>query len=250
MPERDNAISEVREDVTMCDTVLIGPGVRDLEYNTGWDTSFAATGRHTRLNFFNVRSRVHGLAYSNSDSIDRSPYKLEITKIRCEFFGPGGSLQIGADPAFDDAIEPQIFLGDLVYHCGLSFFVQKDERLASPAALCSAGAGIVGSGAIVGTAGNTAPLVYSSASSGVQRLKNGFQFAGSIIIPDGSTYSVELEISEYARQLLQKLSGPGSAYVWKDIGNGPELVATKIYYGIRILLDGKRFVAQRGMATA
>lgn len=247
-------ITEVREDVTLYDTFLVSSEVPSLDYHDGWMSSFAAMGRLNRIPFFNVRNRVHGLPYNNQDARDRNPHKLEIKKIHIHFFGPGGTLlnPFGED-FYPEMNTPGIFRCDLPNHCGAKFFVQKDERLATPAVLCSAGVGFVGGGATFGVAAAGAVAGLTSATSGVPRLKNAFPFADSITIPEGATFSLELEFPEWARELLQVMPGPGDMLVGK-LGAGIEgpYVERRVpaYFGIQCALVGKRTIQQRGVAAA
>jgi hypothetical protein len=249
----ENQKNEVREDCRLHDTILIGSGVPHLEFNTGWVDSYSELGRLSKLNFFNVRNRPHGLAFNNQDSVDQTPYKLEISKIHVHFFAGPLTQRIsgqGEIPAYEENTSNGLFQYDLENHCGMRFYISKDERLATPAIIAGAGVGIVGGGASNGIGVNPQRADYHLiGQAGIPELKNGFPFPQNLIIPERATFYVELEFSEYARGLLQVMAGPDHVLRPNQAGTAYDL-EKYTYSGIRVSIAGKRTVVQRGEARS
>lgn len=128
---------------------------------------------------------------------------------------------------------------------GLRLRVRQDEKLLHTCYLAPEGVGpygIVGGigGFQDGMAANPASL--TSLTQGQPFLDNRWKFPSPIGIPRGATFSVEIELSEYGRDLLSILCGP-EEYNFNCGGQDSKQIGA--CSTIRCSLIGKRGVQQR-----
>ena len=147
-----------------------------------------------------------------------------------------------------DAIAPQWWRADLPWHMGVALKVQQDIRLELPAMGCPAGIGAFGGGLgfqqlnALGTFGEI-PWMISQTTQGIPLLRNRFPLPESIGVPRTGSLEVILNVGEWARNILQGITGPHNFFI--NLDGDP---AGKNYFSryiVRCSLFGERLVQQR-----
>lgn len=251
--------ANVRENWPLYDTVLIGLNALGAQTTPGWFTTLAAMGAANQLFFYNQRTRADGLPYCNLDTRDQMPYAFIIKTAGVRFFA---SYQSENDAVsyldgawFRESTVPHVFLTDLPNHCSFRLQIQQDDVLKSIVPLVPAGYGPVGGGY-----GQTSPQsqfsvavdkTYSAVTQSMAHITNRWKFPTRIKVPRNAALTVELQFSQYARELLQAMVKQNT----QDLisGNGHQSDAdhdSKTTYGIQVSLIGQRLVQQRGQYHA
>ena len=206
------------------------------------------------------------------------PYPFEAYSLGVAWFGNALSLDDCMDRrggADTEEICQHIFQSDLPRHSSISFKVNQDERFRAPCLIASPGYGPVGGGAAHGSlsdlkyaGGYPAPAPYEPptidwkfpagypvdcsrmnviTTQGVPLRGVRWPFPVPIEIPKRASISAVVTISDYGRQLLAVMSGPGgvisSAFPDSSTDN---TTPRSGYAGIQVTLYGKRLVQQRG----
>jgi len=169
------------------------------------------------LPFFNVRNSGEvGIPYTNLETKDQMPFVYRASSIGVHFSAPlgigekwfpGESYPVGwANP-----LSHALFVQEIPRHVAIRFKVMQDEKLISNVLLTPAGIGMHGIAGVAAIAANNVAFTgITSGQHGQPFLGNRYPFKeGPIEIPRGATFSAELEFSEYARQLLVNMKGPG-----------------------------------------
>lgn len=254
----------VLEPQTLYDTVLVGPYVSELTYRDGWYTSFNGIGAANEIPFFNVRNRNHGLAYNNQDTRDQMAYGMQVYSIGVQFFSPpvasqgvirtlnGGSLYAVEE------IHSAIWDADLPQNSAFEFRVNQDVRLKQVCAAAPSGMGPSGGGMGHGdptvwpsdsAPANNVSFMKGMTTTGIPELTARWPFPVPIDVPARASVSVVVKFSEWARELLQTMKGPHYLLFCDDTHSVPT-VPTKSMFGIRVSLQVKRLVQQRGQYHA
>lgn len=237
VPEYQN----VTEAWEIHDTILIGPVAVNEEQKPGWFGSYATFGAQKVHSFFNVRNRGEvGLAYANLQTKDQIPYVFHIYSIGLNFVAPPGAPEESLETPQRNEITDILFAQTIQNHVGVRLIVREDEKLLNNGMLTPEGAGTFGSPLAFGPSTNT--LSNTAVTPGNPQLGNRFPFPTPIAIPRGATFSVEIELSSYAQQLLTAVPGP-TLYTF-DNGQTTTTVPKKAI--VRCSLIGKRAVQQRG----
>lgn len=168
MSERRN----VREQITLTDTVLVSKYVRQLaDRPQGWFATFGEFGSAGSFSFFDTRNRSIGIFYNNQDARDQLPFAMRIMSIGIKFFGPGCASQFTAclnmgttnaqrepfdeesvtDPTFvqlanREELHSGVWEADLPNHCAATLRTNQDIRLRAPCTMLVPGYGPVGGG--------------------------------------------------------------------------------------------------------
>lgn len=215
------------------------------------------------VNFFACASASTFTACENKGSSDtaRTPYSDEAR----------------ADPAYAlltnrEELHAGIWSADLPNHVNLRLKTNQDIRLEGPVALFSPGVGAVGGGwgwgspqdAIDMNAGGTprpmisqelAPPTFGGYAVNLQTVQHGepdirrrFPLPIPLDVPKRANLSIELELSQYAKELLKAIPGPYWIPMVNEIGTDTALTKSvkAAMYGIQITVKGERLVQQRG----
>lgn len=243
----------VGENWPLTDTVIIGTNVRDEIDVPGWYTTLNDLGQANKLTFFNQRTRAIGLPYCNLDTRDQLPYPFIIKSIGVRFWATcqteTKAWAISPDVWTSNYV-PHIFMVDIPRHCKVEMQIQQDVVLKNNAMMLPAGYGPCGGGY-----GQTSPSSqfglavdksYSAVTQNTAHLSNRFHFATWLKVPRNAAMKVELQFSEYAKQLLQTMVKYNTQDVVEGAAQGPFEHQSKTFYGIQVTLMGERLVQQRG----
>lgn len=259
MPDNtaQRATENVRENWMIYDTVMI-TAERD-ESVAGWFNNWAAAGAANSWSFFNVRNRNVGIPYNNQDVRDQMPFAMRIHSIGVSFWAASmTTFQVwnaGYDDfAYDDVVN-HIFANDIPRHCGFTLKIQQDERLKITVPMVPAGYGPHGDGWGRGSvAYNGAPgvapisvlpdVALNVQSSSSPHMAHRWAFPNPLEVPRRASLSVDIQATEYAKQLLQAM--PPSTFM--VAGAEDETTGTMIHdlAGIQVSIMGDRLVQQRG----
>lgn len=243
----------VREKWFYYDTVVVSPWVATLSHPiSGWYSSFQQLALTDSLTFFNSRNKAIGLAWNNQEARDQLPFALIAETVSLGFFGPATSTLYGT-PCTAQPVRGRIdFLPawwetEVPQHSSMIFKVNQDERLKINCAMVPPSYGPVGTA--LGQ-GDTSTIQGMSASTdtagmGTPHLKYRWEFAaGGIGIPRRATMSVEVRFTEFVKNWLQTLWGPGNV----EFATGPQPANVQIpsLFMVQCLVTGRREVQQRG----
>lgn len=252
----------VHEAQTLYDSVLVSPNIDKWDFSDGWFTTFANLGAANDIPFFNVRNRNHGLPYNNQDTRDQTAYGMKIYSIGISFFAPQIATQVIENQTITFATEEihsAIWEADLPRHVGAILRINQDERLKIQSCMAPPGYGPFG-----GAMGHGEPAQWSTdiadvpsvmkgaTSQSMPELTNRWPFPIPLAVPRRAAISVELKFSEYARQLLQFMTGPHSVPFLQDAGDGTYdyLLSNYACFGIQVSMQVERMVQQRGQYHA
>lgn len=258
----------VRERWTLYDTVLISGDVANLPTPvSGWFSTFAQLGSMDAITFFDSRNRSipGGIAYNNLDSQDQLSFPFWAESISVAFFSPSsGSSMFEAQttPAPYSTIRTDyvcpFFEFELPTHAAMKFRTNQDERLTLNAMMAEPGYGPIGHAMGQGDMGFFRGVGYSYSVGGQGRAHPKFRwmFSKHLGIEKRATISVEIRFSEWARNALQSIWGPGYQQFWPHTGvsnyDVPANYARMRYqtFGIQAAISGYREVQQRGQYHA
>lgn len=218
------------------DTIQIGGAARGPSSYANY-ADFAAIQQH---HFFNVRNYGEvGLAFTNRETKDQMPFAYQIQSIGISFHAMLGRTERSTGPTDAAILEEMLFIKELPRHCGARLKIREDYKLLQTVELMPEGAGPFGI--------SFNPTAYqgamTSATQGRSQLRNRFLYdEGTMInVPRGATFLLELELSDYVRNLIAAFSGPPSYEFLLDQG----LVTVPKLSTIRASIAGRRFVQQR-----
>lgn len=253
-----NEFMNVKESWHMYDTILVSPFLDTFSHPVpGWYSTFAAMSQTDSLSFFDSRNKSVGLAYNNQDSRDQIPFAFVIESISVGFFAPT-IPQIGVAssgeyvPGRADTFS-SFWNAELPEHVSAILRVNQDERLKTKASMLPAGYGaygnMMGQGATSDVGGNNQSV--SCNNMGRAHMKYRWEFPTGIGVPRRATLAVNLQLTEWAKDVLNTLWGPGyhRMYDWDD-GAITEDLEKPSCYMIQVLLSGKRQVQQRAQYHA
>jgi hypothetical protein len=197
------------------DTLLISQWVKGKNIS-GWVTSYRQFAQRQIHSFFNVRNQGEtNLAYCNLETSESMPFAYYLCSLGIDFQAAIGRP---ADPPREDPPPPPchngesdaIFVKDIPRHIGVKLVVRQNDILLTNSYLTPSGAGPYGIANGIATLDGLSanPVSFTNTTQGEPFLKNRWDFPFPIQIPRGATYSVQIELSEYARDLLGVLCGP------------------------------------------
>jgi hypothetical protein len=250
---KDQVVQKARENVTeswvLYDTVIVAPNLSTYwTYRDGYFGTFAAMGAASGIPFFNVRNRNHGLAYNNQDTRDQLPYAMHIYSIGVSFFAPSTSTFLNSNG--QQRYSHDVWETELPKHTSLTLKTNQDDRLKLNCLMAPPGYGVIVSGAAQGdieTAYAEPPISKLSFTQGEPLLTNKWGFKKPLQVPRRASLSVNIGLSEYARNMLGVMPGPypqrllGTGAMWSNLGGA---------FGIQVTLGGVREVQQRGQYAA
>jgi len=247
----DMRYSNAIENWPYYDTLLISQLVGQPNFEryarAGFLTSYNALGVQGNVPFFKLRNRGSvGLPYCNMDVVDRFNLPFHAYGIAVAFIAP--TLGTSGDPNVQ--AQSAYFSAELPKHCGFTFQVGQDEKLASHAGFLNAGSGLFGSYHELSSTQASGSYKTQNYASGRPNKFNIYPFAqvddetGNKIptpvqIPRNETVYCNLIISQEGRDLLQSLNGP-------LINNGETGVCYQRAL-IRVTLYGVREVQLRNL---
>jgi hypothetical protein len=251
------APANVKETWPLYDSIVICNELLGSESSVpGWFTSFAAFGAKESHQFFKNRTDgTAGEAYTNMKNGDTMDFAYKIHSIGMEITGtPTIDVQIdsvdgnGITTDTMDAIVPQWWRADLPWHMGIQLRVQQDIRLELPVMAAPAGVGAFGGGLAfqqlnaLGTFGEQ-PWMISQSTQGIPLLRNRFPLPEAIGVPRTGSLEVILHIGEWARTILQGITGPHKFFINTTGAAGGANYFSR--YIIRCSLFGERLIQQR-----
>jgi hypothetical protein len=222
------------------DTLQIRTGVKEKE---GF-ASYALLGAQPVWSFFDQRKQDIGIAYTNRDSNEGLEFAFEAYSLGVRFVAPEGAVEVvEAGPLGpDNPLSHMIFSRMIMEHCGFRLKVSQDDKLIHSVYIAPDG---LGPGNVSVMNSNNALSIYDVASysnaNGDPHISGRWKFPRPIEMPRGVTFSLKMEPSEYARNLLAALPGP-RAYTFSVGGEETSVYANAL---IRVDLIGKRGVQQR-----
>jgi hypothetical protein len=220
----------------------------------GWYPTFLLAGQANKWEFFNQRNVASaGLEFTNLDTRDQIAWPFSLERLNVHFFAPCHVFQRNLFESIDiwDWLHTPLWECELPKHCGLTLNINQDCRLRLNSMMPGAGGGPVAGGmgslsmAPLNIGGN---LGISTSGQGTATVKTSYMFAEPIGIPVKAAISVTIEPTEYVRQMLQSLSGPGDN-MFNSL-DGQSFVRHPAFFGIRVSMHGTRQMQQRGEAHA
>jgi hypothetical protein len=246
--QREQEFLNVKEAWPLYDTILISGWTKGKSVS-GWYQNYQQFASKQVHPFFNVRNTGEtALAYTNMETKDQMPFAYHIYSLGIDFSAATGNpapYQEGQVNPVANGNSDAIFIKDIPQHCGLRLKVREDQKLLTTCYMAPSGIGPYGLslGMSDASAASALPTSITNATQGVPFIDNRWRFPKPIAVPRGATFHVELELSEYARDMMLSLCGP-SQYTFNC--NGDEDVSMFAASTIRVSLIGKREVQQRG----
>lgn len=250
----------VREPWEMHDTLAVCSVLYGSESNAGFFTTFQGFGQRLDHLFFKRRSEgnVHR-AYNNQLSEDRMDFVFWAFEVGLLFLAPPTPLQGDFDtPLLNEYLVP-FWTQDLPRHCSASLQIGQDTNLTLNAMMMSPGYGPMCNGAAFGVddlGASYAPEYVYTAVQGQPEPQSRYWIAGGTVeepepigIPKGELIELRLEVSEFARTILQNAAGPGVMRIG-GVGEGPSPIDLPARFEIQAAIWGYREVQQRGELSA
>lgn len=248
-------VTNVQENAVLYDTVLVSQAVPGFYPTAQWFANLAGVANANELPFFNIRNEsMVGHQYCNMDSIDKMSFPFLLRSIGVQVFALPSVSKTNPDQDWhtDEQSEAASLLWwsqELVKHMSLILKVNQDEKLVANVSCLPSGVGVWGD------ADTKSELIYNSAmcnwGNGVKDISNRFIFPEPVEIPRNQTISCKLELSPIAKNWLRRLNGPSTVTLNDDetgiLADPPWNGNTyPTVYGIRVSLEGLRYVQQRG----
>jgi len=204
------------------DTLVIDPSLPQAQQDEGFQT-YADLGRIGQVSFFGdkrKRSTVTA-AYNNMNIDNLLDYGMYVHSIGVGMWAPSTSTpgEVGPD---QDAIESLIFNVDLRHHIGAVLRINQDEKLVTTMDLLPEGTGSSGVSELNAFSG-VGSMVTAQVGSPI--VTNRFFLPRPMKLTRGTVLSLEVVFSQYARQLLQGMRGPG---YYDFVGDDGEPLETPI----------------------
>ncbi|MDJ0766294.1 MAG: hypothetical protein QNJ97_25160 [Myxococcota bacterium] len=246
------ATNRVIESFPLYDTVLISKWVDDQE---GWFQTYQALGQKNKVSFFDKRNSSDvGMAYCNLDAKERFPYGYIAYSFGVLFQGPA----LGDGERDTERATPQsradishLWTFELPKHVAVRIKLGQDYILDTNVLHSPSGTAAKGSSTSIQSGGGSIPILgiatTQTGAFGEPQLVNRWEFPEPYLrIPNNSVFSIELEFSDYAREILKAVPGPGDYYWGRPVPNGTFYQSFPAASMIQVGLIGKRAVAQRG----
>lgn len=248
----------VAETFPLYDTLGVTPMLPTLSTRPqGWFETFLAAGQAIDWQFFNQRNIASaGKEYTNLETRDQTAWPFTVNGITVHFFSPSAAFQhytTTVQLQVWNSLFSALWEADVARHFGLEFWVNQDAKLRINAMMPGSGGGpVVGGYGGLGleegqqpTPG-TIPWTVHAGGQGNATIKAHYAFPEPVEIPVKAAISVKLIPGEYVRRLLQALPGPHTFALGGFQGNP----YVSCFYGVRVTLNGIRYVQQRGEAHA
>lgn len=250
----------VREPWVMYDSLSVRNTLYASEANAGFFTSFVGFGQQQDHLFFKRRSEgnVH-LAYCNQLSEDRTDFVMQAFQVGLLFIAPPTTMDLsGNSPAEVQEVLPSWWTQELPRHCSASLKIGQDTNLKLQAMMMSPGYGPVCDGAALGvddpgTPDQFYPEFIWASTQGLPTPGSRYWIAGGTMqkpqpigIPKNELVELKVSISEYARNFLTAIGGPG----YYEFGEVADSYPFPTSYSIQAAIWGYREVQQRGELRA
>lgn len=234
------------------DSVLIGPGARDIDptfFNT-WAEFVAADSI-----LFNAgqRSANVGLAYTNQSS-EREDFAQDIYQSGVEFHAPPGIQQFETDQT-DALLMPLVFTQELPNRTSFRVEMADTDTIAVvPGIHLPAGVGTTGTATDDSSSDVTIP-----GHTGTADVRNTWNWPAPIKIPAKGQFNVRMRIDRPWKQCLSNLiNSPGSKVIGipqPGQGQGGQFEESGTFscpnlYMIRLWHRGPRYVQLRGARSS
>jgi len=257
-PEGGTEYYNVSEQAVLFDTIAITGDLPNLaKQPPGWFSTYALFGGAVDHSFFNVRNRGNtDPAYCNLDTRDQTAFAFRATGLGLSWWaqaiGPETATVSGTTQIDRKHLPSAIWQLDLPDHASLVLKLQQDEKTKINAAMLVPGYGISGGGFqnfAAGVASEATPEInhFMAANQGIPAPTAIYRFPNIIDIPRRASLSAVLSFSEWARQLLQVMPGPGAFLVGLS---GETPLKFPVMVGVTAVLYGRRLVQQRGALRA
>ena len=236
-----------RETFSYHDVISIGENQGDT---TGWFNTFSDLSMADELYLFNQRSRASvGIAYCNLDSpslfdvgylMESIGVQFEVPPVQ-QYYDDGGA---GLPMPWVNSV-----FTELLEDCSLQFFLNQDEKVAGNCSHFPAGHGPSGgfnsinNGTLVTMQGGT----MGTFTNGVPDRSNQWVFKAPIEIPRNHTVYAILRFSDFAKDTLSKIGGPGNIILQSGGISGSGSWPVKI--NLRVTINGTRLVQLRNAQT-
>lgn len=210
--EAEARAMRAREVFVYYDTIKISPSAGTMP---GWFTSFAALAGARELPLLNIRSRATvESCYCNLDTPGQLDVGFLIKSVGIEFMAPiiGGYEYDVQQAAIYNLPGPYSMWMDCLEHSLCRFYVNQDEKFCENCALLPPGYGASGDiNAVQGgqLTPKNAGVAAGALTNGLPDLDNRQPFAKPIEVPRNTTIRAVVELSDFARDNLSRLDGPG-----------------------------------------
>lgn len=242
------------------DTVCIGYGL-GADRQMHWYSTFHELATEDAISFFNKRNRsMAGAWATNLDSRESFPFAFQCYSIGIQFSAPAAAPILEYERAAGALTEPVAdlvthnhakFAGELLKHAAVRLIVSQDEKLVTTALALPAGYGIAGqfNANVSDTLGSSDIAEVQTLGNGSPDFDNRFGFPVPVDIPRGHIVRVEVKFSNYAKQLLQRMEGPGKILINNNPNNGEDFTFSEATVDgvcmMEVTLYGPRYVQLR-----
>lgn len=241
LPEELAAIRKARvgEQWERIDSIVIGPGARDVE--VGWFNTWAEFAAADELTLFQGRSGNSGKSLVNQRS-ERTDWAQTIHQTLCEYRAPVGISDLETDPN-DGFFSPQMFAQMLPdYMPWRVVLAESDDMTLAPGSHYPSGFGP----AYSSNDGAAAPTA-TPGSQGEPVISQGWKWPEPLQLAAKSSIAVVGSIDQPFRNFLADLPGPG----FKEVPDGQGgVVRLPNNYFIRWTHRGPRWLQFRGARSS
>lgn len=245
----------VRENAVLYDAILIGSNIPTLYPTAQWYATFVAAALANEWSLFNIRNEAMvGAAYCNMDSIDKMTFPFRVASIGVQFFAmpsPGKNLPdaFGLSDEQNEASGMLLWLQEIAKHTSLILKINQDEKLVVNCTQAPSGYGV--SGDVGVTAPSAHCAAFSTWGNGDKEISNRFKFPVPLDIPRNQTISCKLELSAIGKRIMAAMHGPQILVTREDEDGStedPPVIPFPLssVVGVRVSLEGFRYVQQRG----
>lgn len=245
----------VRENAVLYDAILCGANIPTLFPTAQWFSTFAAMSLANELPLFNIRNEAMvGPAYCNMDSIDKMTFPFQVASIGVQWFampmiGKPLSNVYGESDEQAEAHGILLWLHEIAKHTSLILKINQDEKIVLNCVMAPSGYGVEGDCDFANKSSYAA--AFSTWGNGDKEITNRWKFPVPLDIPRNQTISCKLEVSNVGKRILSKMLGPWKLVTVDDEQGYYETPAwspaiSESVVGVRVSLEGHRFVQQRG----
>lgn len=225
------AKSKVKQPYLKYDSLVVGPGAKDLD--TGYFNDWATFARASTLRWFvNRNSAVPD--WASSQTSDRSDWAFEAHQGGIEYWAP--TVNRATNVNVTDSFMPEIWTMDLPRQMSFEWKIADTDFVLKVPGVHAPGA--VGPSGIVYDQ-STAQII-APPTNGLPIITNSWKFPDPLKISMRSTMEVQSRIEEPLNAMLAAMTGPGvKLYPTGPAGNNYSLPC---YYVIRVWMRGARYI--------
>jgi hypothetical protein len=236
--------SRVREQWERYDSIVIGPGARDLD--KGWFNNWEEFANADEIAWFTGRSSSVGIAFSNQQN-ERYDYAQDLYQFGIEFIAPYTQGDLVSEP-LDAQFFPMYFSKEGPNYMSFEMVLaESDNILKIPGSHAPGGVGLAG----VDIDQGASPSVYPG-TNGQAHVSNTWKWPSPVMIPAKGSLRVNSRISNPMRRFLTNYSGcPGNLLVPQCPPDPNGATNTlPLFYVIRVTHRGPRYLQLRGARSA